>query len=117
DVPHQFADEWYAARFLVGGADTGYLGGDAGEVMVLQVLADPRESLVHANTDPLQMLRGADPRQLQDMRRANGATGKDDLTGCIRPLDRAAARELDRDRPFAVEHDAVHQRIGHDGQV
>ena len=63
------------------------------------------------------MLGVADPRQLQDMRRADGAAGEDDLADRIDPLDRAAAREFDRDRALAVEHDAVHQRTGDDRQV
>ena len=46
----------------------------------------------------LEMLGCADPRKLQDMRRADGTGGEDHLALGIGPLDRAAARVLDRRR-------------------
>src|SRR5919197_5653213 len=51
------------------------------------------------------------------MRRADGAPGKDDLADRIDTLDRPAAREFDRNRALAVEHDAVDQRAGDDRQI
>ena len=51
------------------------------------------------------------------MRRADSTAGEDDLANRGDALDQSAAREFDRDRALAVEHDAVHQRAGYDRQV
>src|SRR5579871_889393 len=43
--------------------------------------------------------------------------GEQDFAQRIRPLDRAAAGKLDADRALAVEHDAMHERMGDELQV
>ena len=60
------------------------------------------------------MLGIADPRQLQNVRRADSACRQDDLARRIYPLDSTAgtaARELDTGRALAAEQDAVYQRV------
>ena len=59
----------------------------------------------------------ADPRQLQQMRRADRAGGEDHLARRIGDLDPAAAREHDAGGARAAEQHAVHQRAGDDLQV
>src|SRR6516225_10202107 len=66
------------------------------------------------------MLGIADPRQLQNVRRADSACRQDDLARRIYPLDSTAgtaARELDTGRPLAVKQDTVHQCMGDELQV
>ena len=57
------------------------------------------------------MLGVADPRQLQDVRRADRPGRQDHLARRLGLLDGAAARELDAYGPLAVKQDAVHQRM------
>src|SRR5260370_5935476 len=59
----------------------------------------------------------ADPRQLQDVRRADGTRREDHLALGLGPFDCTVAGELDGDRALALEHDAVHQRMGYQLQV
>jgi hypothetical protein len=49
------------------------------------------------------MLGVADPRQLQDVRRADGACRQNRLARRLGPLDGSTARELDTGRALAVE--------------
>ena len=69
------------------------------------------------DADPAEMVGIADPRQLQDMRRADRTAGEDHLTRGIGALDVAGARELDADRALAVEQHAMHQGVGDDFEV
>ncbi len=93
------------------------LGRDAGQEMVLQVLADPGQRVRDRDADAAEMVGIADPGQLQDMRRADRAAGQDHLGQRVDALGLAAARELDPDRALAVEQHAMHQRVGDDLEV
>ena len=63
------------------------------------------------------MVGVADPGQLQDVRRADGAGGQNHLTRRVDPLDGLAAPVFDADRAAAVEQHAAHQRAGDDLQI
>ena len=70
--------------------------------------------------DAAEMLGVANPRQLQDVRRADRSRRQDHLARRIGSLDRTAgtaAREFDARRSLAVENDAVHQRVGDELEV
>jgi hypothetical protein len=60
--------------------------------MVLHVLADSAQFVHDRHTDTPEMLGIANPRQLQDVRRADRARRRDHLAPGIGPLD-GAARE------------------------
>ena len=64
DIAHQLADKRQAARFLVGGRGAADLGGDAGEEMVLQILADPGQRVHHRHADAAEMVGVADARSI-----------------------------------------------------
>src|SRR5437868_13184683 len=51
------------------------------------------------------------------MRRADGAGGDDHLARRVDAFDAGQARELDAHRAHAVEHHAMHQRVGDDLQI
>ena len=70
--------------------------GDAREIVVLHVAADARQPMHHRHANLGQVLGIADARQLQDVRRADGSGGEDDLAPGLDPLDLALARELDQ---------------------
>jgi hypothetical protein len=91
-----------AARALVDRRHTLARITDAGDAMVLQVLIDPRQIVVHGDADAGQMLVGADARELQDVRRADSTRRQDHLAVGLGPLDHTAAlgiRGRSRGRP------------------
>ena len=49
----------------------------------------------------------ADPRQLQELRRVEGAAGQDHLAGLDRLRPAALPFDLDADRPLPLEVDAA----------
>jgi len=63
------------------------------------------------------MVGVANTGKLQHVRRADRTRRQDHLAPYDDPLDPTAARILDRDRTCALEHDAVHQRIGDDCKI
>ena len=65
-----------------------HFGGDAGEEMVLQILADPGQRMGDRYADPAEVVGITDPGQLQQMRRADRAARQDHLGHRISPLDR-----------------------------
>ena len=85
--------------------------------MVLHVLADAEQLMDHRHADLAEMLRVANARELQDMRRADRAGRKDHLAPGVGALDLAAARKLDADRALALEDNAVDHRVGHELKV
>ena len=60
-IAHQLADKRKAARFLVRRPDAGDLGGDAGEKMILQILADAGQRMHDRHADPAEVVGVADP--------------------------------------------------------
>ena len=51
--------------------------------MVLKVLTDARQRMVHGNTMGLQLIRRADARELQQLRRSNRTCRKNDFSVSI----------------------------------
>jgi len=85
--------------------------------MVLHVLPDPRQRVMNRDADAVQVLGRAHSRELQDMRRVDGAGGEDHFALRIRALDRLAALVFDCDGAAAVEDDAVDLRLDDDLEV
>ena len=76
--------------------------------------------MAHRDADPAEMIGVADPGQLQDIRRPDGAGRQDHLARCpslLPGIPGAVAGELDADRAGAVEQHAMHQRAGDDLQI
>ena len=117
EIAHDFAGEWEATRRLVQCFGASNEARHAGKIVVLQILAHPRELMMHRDADAAQMVWIADAGELQDMRRADRTRGEDHLGGRVDPLDRAAASIFDADSAFAIEQDTTDQSIGHDLQV
>jgi hypothetical protein len=85
--------------------------------MVCRFCRDPGQVVVGRDADAGQMLRGADTRELQDVRRADRPGRQDHLAVGLGALDHIAAFEFDADRALVVEQDAAHERLGDDLQV
>src|ERR1041384_2363906 len=85
--------------------------------MVLQILADPGQRVLHRDTGAGELRRIANPGELQDMRRADRSAREDDFARRLGLLDFTAARKLNRGRALAVEQHAMYQRIGDDAGV
>jgi hypothetical protein len=68
EIAQHLGGEREAARTLVDHRHTPDRVADAGDVMALQVLPDPRQVQVDRDADAAQMLGGADTRELQDVR-------------------------------------------------
>ena len=77
--------------------------------VVLQVLADAREVVDDVDPERLELARVADAGELQQLRRVDRAAAEDHLAG-LDPLRPDPARDLDADRPRAVEEHAIHER-------
>ena len=86
--------------------------------VVVQVLPDAGQVAEHVDAALLQQGAGADARQLQDLRRADGAGGQDHLAPRRQPL---AGQQLDpgcaRAGAVRFDRDAPHLRVGPHGQV
>ena len=80
--------------------------------MVLKVVADPGRIADDLDPEAPQVLGLSDPRDHQQLRRAEGAAGHDDLASCGEPLLCAAAANDDVGRPPAFECDAACLNIG-----
>src|SRR6185437_443795 len=93
------------------------LVGEAHLQMVLQVLAHPRQRVTDGDAVTLQQLAGADSRDLQELRRADGAGGKDDLARGRREARLAVAPEFDPRRPPAAEADTARLGMRHHREV
>jgi hypothetical protein len=117
EIADDLAGERQAPRALVDGDRPADRVVDPGDVVVLKVLPDPRQSVMNRYADAVQVLGRADPRELQDMRRVDGAGGEDHFAFGIRTLDRAATLVFDRDRAAAVENYSVDLRFDDDLQV
>ena len=85
--------------------------------MVLHVLADAAQFVDHRNTHPAEMLGIPDPRELENMRRANRPGAQDGLARRFGPVRDPITGEFDPDCTFALEQHAVHQRVGHQLQI
>ncbi len=84
--------------------------------VVLQVAADAGQLVHRVDTVAFQFLRIADPGQLQQLRRVDGAAGQDHLAG-LDGVHAALVLHLHTGGAFAVEADPVHQGPGHHRQV
>ena len=85
--------------------------------MVVQMLADPFHVAHHRDAELLQQFARAEPRQLQQLRRAVDAAGDDDLAPGKGGLAALRRMVFDADRAAALEQDAGRMRLGRDGQV
>ena len=75
--------------------------------MVLEVVPDAGQVGHDRDPERLEVLRPADARQLEELRRVDRAAGQDDLAA-LDPLGSAAPPlDVDRDRPPPVEDDPV----------
>ena len=75
--------------------------GDARDVVVLHVLADAAQFMHDRHADAAEMLGIADPRQLQDVRRADRARRQDHLARRIGPLDGSTGPPRENSTPIA----------------
>jgi len=101
---HDLAAEWQAARALVGGLRPDDRVGDARDIVVLHVLAHAAQFMHDRHADLPEMLGIADPRQLQDVRRADRPRRQDHLSHRIGSLDNPltlcrASRDVERSCP------------------
>ena len=71
--------------------------------MILQAGADPRQVLLHFDAVPLEQGAGSDSRELEDLRRADGARAQDHFAGGSYRQRLAALHQFDADAaPRAV---------------
>ena len=106
-----------ALEALVHGLHARHLVGAADLQVVLQVLADARELVRHLDAERLQHRARPDARELQDLRRADGAGRQDHLA---RRLERAPLPVLAHDQPrhaLAVEHQPLDHGVRLDRQI
>jgi len=85
--------------------------------VVLEVLADTRQIGHDRDPQRAQVRRVADARQLEELRRVEGAAREDHLTGRDRLGPPALALDLHADRTTAVEVDPGHEGPGPDLEV
>src|SRR5260221_12715123 len=85
--------------------------------MFLQVLSDTREVMLDLDADLAQMVRRADAREHQQLRRADGTTGTDHLAFGAIAFDLAVLDEFDADGALAFEDDALGEGARLDGDV
>lgn len=78
----------------------------------MKVLANARH--VHGDVDLVQVLRGADAREQQRLRRADDSAAEHDLGRGVRLVRGAVGGVLDTDRPAFFQQHAVHARAGGD---
>src|SRR5260370_330008 len=79
--------------------------------------ADPGHVAAPGNAEPAKQMGGAEPGELQQLRRAVDPAGNDDLAArpcCLRPTRRVV---FDADRAAALEQDAGGVRVRRNGQV
>src|SRR5690625_186422 len=85
--------------------------------VILEVLAYPRQLVHHFDPSSAQHLRRADPRQLQQLGRVDGAGADDYLPAGAQDVGAAAPRHLDADGPLPLEehpqgeHAALHRHV------
>jgi hypothetical protein len=84
---HDFAGQGQAARALIRGLGADDRVGDARDIVVLHVLADTAQLAHDRHADAAEMLGIADPRQLQDVRRADRAPSLLFRRGCITSVE------------------------------
>ena len=87
------------------------------ERVLLQVRADGGRVDDRLDADRAQVVGGADPGQLEDLRGVEAAAADDDVAGGRDALDGAAARELDAGRAAVLDDHAVDERAGQDLEV
>ena len=78
----------------------------ANRVVVAQVLPDSGQRLAHGNPQPAEQTGRADPRELQELRRVDGAARDDDLAHRAHQPTLTAAKILHARRAIPFEHDS-----------
>ena len=89
----------------------------AADLMVLQVAPDTRQLLAHLDTVRAQMIRGADPREHQELRAVEGAGAEDDFAPGTHMALPAFVAADDRDRVLPFEEYALGDAAEPDRQV
>ncbi len=90
--------------------------GHIGAEMILQIAPD-RQVGDHIDAEPAQMLRRADAREHQELRRVECAGGKDHFARRRRADRRAVLNVFDAGRARAFEDHARRVRVDRDGKV
>ena len=91
--------------------------GDACRNMVLQILADAGQRRFHVMPWARELVRIADARQHQKLRRVDDAAAEDHFSFRMRGDGFAATDIFDAGGAAAVEHDLRRQRVDLDGEV
>src|SRR6185437_6377158 len=90
---------------------------DAPADMVLQILANPRQVVLHLDPQRLQQRTGADSRQLQNLRGVDGAAAEQHLPPRRGFLDHAVLLVADAGRALALHQHLMGQRVRLDPQI
>src|SRR5262245_7641459 len=85
--------------------------------MVLQVLADALELMADLDAERREQVAGADPRQLQDLRGADGACREDHLAGGIHRSHRSLLAQRQAGDTRTIEEEALNQSARLDLEV
>jgi hypothetical protein len=80
--------------------------------VLLEILPDAGQVVLHRDAGLLQMVRRADTRQHEQLRRVDGAAGQDYFTFSAIAQDAAVLRELDADGALALEQHAEREGAG-----
>jgi hypothetical protein len=104
-------------ELVVGGDGLGALVAQADLQVVLQVLADARQLVHQRNAHALEQRARPDARELQQLRRLDGAGAQQHLGTAARGLQHAALPVADAGGAAPFEHQLAGQRLGLDAQV
>ena len=85
--------------------------------MVLEILADPGKVMQGFDAQRSQTLALADARELEQLRRIDRPSAKDDLAPGADGSPSPALVEFDGNRPLALEQDLAGERAGFDPEV
>ncbi len=111
-IAQNLAHQPQAAALLVQRARALDQRRDAHGVVVAEVAADARQGMLHRHADLAQIVGIADARDLQELRRVDGAATQDHVAAGADLLRLAALSIGDADGLPALEVDALDQRVG-----